>query len=218
MEEDDKMDNEDQTIKCKVVLLGKSGVGKTSIISRYTTNVFKESLMTTPGANFITKKVNFPKANKTVRIQIWDTAGQESFRSITRSYYKNSTCAFIVYDITYKRSFDNVIIWLKECKDLCYKNILICLVGNKLDLEDKRQVSYEEGKNFADENDLLFFETSARDGNNIKEIFMESANLLVDKIEKGEIKLENTDNGIKINKDDDEEEYIIKVKNKKKCC
>ena len=95
---------------------------------------------------------------------------------------------------------------------------MICLVGNKLDLEDKRQVSYEEGKNFADENDLLFFETSARDGNNIKEIFMESANLLVDKIEKGEIKLEHTDNGIKINKDDDKEEYIIKVKNKKKCC
>ena len=95
---------------------------------------------------------------------------------------------------------------------------MICLVGNKLDLEDKRQVSYEEGKNFADENDLLFFETSAKDGNNIKEIFMESANLLVDKIEKGEIKLEHTDNGIKINKDDDEEEYIIKVKNKKKCC
>ena len=161
---------------------------------------------------------NIEVKNKVVRIQIWDTAGQESFRSITRSYYKNSTCAFIVYDITNKKSFDNVIIWLKECKDMCYKNILICLIGNKIDMKDKREVSYEDGINFAEENDLLFFFFFSKEGNNIQEIFLESATYLVDKIEKGEISLQTSDNGIKINNLDDEQEFIIKNKNNKKCC
>ena len=82
--------------------------------------------------------------NRVVRIQIWDTAGQEAFRSITRTYYKSSTCAFIVYDITDKKSFENVLTWLNECRDMCYKDILICLIGNKCDLEGKRAISYEE--------------------------------------------------------------------------
>ncbi len=110
-----------------------------------------------------------------------------------------------------------MIIWLKECKDMCYKDILICLIGNKIDLEEKREVSYEEGKNFAEENNLLFFETSAKDGNNIQEIFLESATLLVDKIENREIKLEESDNGIKIN-NSYEDEDMVKLKNKKRCC
>ncbi len=110
-----------------------------------------------------------------------------------------------------------MIIWLKECKDMCYKDILICLIGNKIDLEEKREVSYEEGKNFAEENNLLFFETSAKDGNNIQEIFLESATLLVDKIENREIKLEESDNGIKIN-NLYEDEDMVKLKNKKRCC
>ena len=100
---------------------------------------------------------------------------------------------------------------------MCYKYILICLIGNKIDLEEQREVSYEEGKNFAEENNLIFFETSAKDGNNIKEIFLESATLLVDKIENKEIKLEESDNGIKIN-NSYEDEDIIKFNNKKKCC
>jgi GTPase SAR1 family protein len=100
---------------------------------------------------------------------------------------------------------------------MCYKDILICLIGNKIDLEEKREVSYEEGKNFAEENNLLFFETSAKDGNNIQEIFLESATLLVDKIENREIKLEESDNGIKIN-NSYEDEDMVKLKNKKRCC
>ena len=100
---------------------------------------------------------------------------------------------------------------------MCYKDILICLIGNKIDLEEKREVSYEEGKNFAEENNLLYFETSAKDGNNIQEIFLESATLLVDKIENREIKLEESDNGIKIN-NSYEDEDMVKLKNKKRCC
>ena len=100
---------------------------------------------------------------------------------------------------------------------MCYKNILICLIGNKLDLEDKREVSYDEGKNFAEENNLLFFETSAKEGNNIEEIFFESASVILDKINNGEIKLETSDNGIKINNSVEDEDYN-KKNNLRKCC
>ena len=156
--------------------------------------------------------------NRVVRIQIWDTAGQEAFRSITRTYYKSSTCAFIVYDITDKKSFENVITWLNECRDMCYKDILICLIGNKSDLEGKRVISYEEGKNFADENNLLFFETSAKNGSNIQECFNQSASILVDKIEKGQLKLDQASNGIQIGSFPDSEQNENLRKKKKKCC
>ena len=100
---------------------------------------------------------------------------------------------------------------------MCYKNILICLIGNKIDLENKREVSYEEGKNFAEENDLLFFETSAKEGNNIQEIFVQSATNILDKINNGEIKLETSNNRIKINSSGDDEDSNQKI-NQKKCC
>ena len=159
-----------------------------------------------------------PIKNYNIRIEIWDTAGQEAFRSITRTYYKSSTCAFIVYDISDKKTFDNIITWLNECRDMCYKDILICLIGNKCDLEGKRAVSYEEGKNFAEENDLLFFETSAKDGTNIQECFNESATILVDKIENGQLKLDTANNGIKIGTFPNEQENGEQKPKKKACC
>ena len=163
-------------------------------------------------------KKNITIKNRIVKIQIWDTAGQEAFRSITRTYYKSSTCAFIVYDISDKKSFDNIVTWLNECRDMCYKDILICLIGNKCDLEGKRAVSYEEGKNFAEENNLIFFETSAKDGTNIQECFNESTTILVDKIESGQLKLDTANNGIKIGTFPGSEESEKNTKKKKKCC
>ena len=150
------------------------------------------------------KNININDRN--VRIQIWDTAGEEAFRYITRSYYKSSICAFIVYDITGQKTFYDVTSWLQDCRDMCYKNILIYLIGNKNDLEDKRQVSKEEGEKFAKENNLVFFETSALTGNNIEKIFTQSATELVKKLEAGELK----DN---YNKDLEKNS-----KNKKGCC
>ena len=153
--------------------------------------------------------------NRNVRIQIWDTAGEEAFRSITRSYYKSSACAFIVYDITEQKTFYDVTSWLNDCRDLCYKDILIYLIGNKNDLEDKRQVSKEEGQQFAEENNLVFFETSALTGNNIEEIFVQSATELVKRLESGELKADFNNSGIKVfnyNKDSENS------KKKKGCC
>ena len=159
---------------------------------------------------------NISIKDRNIRIQIWDTAGQEAYRSITRSYYKSSTCAFIVYDITEKKTFDDVDIWLRDCRDICYKNVLIYLIGNKSDLEDKRQVTFEEGKQYAEENNLVFFETSALNGNNIEEIFTQSATELVNKLEAGELKDDFNNSGIKVfnyNKDLEKNS-----KNKKGCC
>ena len=135
--------------------------------------------------------------NRVVRIQIWDTAGQESFRSITRAYYKNSVCAMVVYDITSRDSFNNVMSWIEDCKNQSPKTIFMILVGNKCDLEDKRQVSYEEGQDLAEKNELLFFETSAKDGINVEELFVNSAKEISKKIEQGYYDLENDSCGIK---------------------
>ena len=198
----------------KKLCYNSKAVGKSNILSRYAKNTFKPNHEITIGCEFMAKNIQLK--DKIIRIQIWDTAGQESFRSITRSYYKNSTCAFIVYDITFKKTFDNVIIWLNECRDMCYKNILICLIGNKIALEDKREVTFEDGENFAKENNLLFFETSAKNGNNINEIFLETAKILMNKIEKGEILIENNNTGIKIGNSENNEDMIIRKK--EGCC
>ena len=143
---------------------------------------------------------NIQVNDRNVRVQIWDTAGQEAFRSITRSYYKSSTCAFIIYDITNKKSFSNVVSWLNECREMCFRDILICLVGNKTDLENKRIVSKEEGQKFAEDNGLLFFETSAQDGTNIEEMFTQATSNIVNRVESGKIQLDTHNTGIKIGK------------------
>ena len=170
----------------------------------------------TIGCEFMAKNIQIKDRN--VRIQIWDTAGQESYRSITRSYYKSSTCAFIVYDITDRKSFSNISTWLDECKEMCYKDILICLIGNKIDLEDKRLVSKEEGQKFADDNGLLFFEASAKNGTNIEEIFNKCTDDIVTKIESGGIVVDSFNSGIKIGKYPNKEIEQALVQKKKGCC
>ena len=111
-------------IKCKVVLLGKTGVGKTSIISRYTANIFKDYLMATPGANFITKKVFMPEEKENLKFEIWDTAGQERYRSLAKVFYKNASACILVYDITNKLSFEDIKNhWAPELKENAPQNV-----------------------------------------------------------------------------------------------
>ena len=161
---------------------------------------------------------NISIKDRKIRIQLWDTAGQEAYRSITRSYYKSAACVFIVYDISDKKSFNDVEIWLKDCREICFKNVLIYLIGNKNDLEDKRQVTTEEGKQFADENNLKFYETSALNGNNIEEIFVNSATDLVTKLENGDFKDNFENTGIKIYQYPNKEVEDIVTDNKKGGC
>ena len=191
-------------------------VGKSNILSRFTYGKFNPEHEITIGCEFMAKNIKVNDRN--VRVQIWDTAGQEAFRSITRSYYKSSTCAFIVYDITNKKSFQNIVSWLNECREMCFKDILICLVGNKTDLESKRVVSKEEGKKFADDNGLLFFETSAQDGTNREEMFTQATSTIVTNVESGKIKTDTHITGIKIGRYPNKEVEDALSKKKKGCC
>ena len=113
-----------ESVICKVVLIGESGVGKTSIISRYTTNTFKENLMATPGANFLTKLVPFKEEKESIKFEIWDTAGQEKYRSLAKVFYKNAAACVLVYDITNKKSFDELKnYWISEIKENTSQNV-----------------------------------------------------------------------------------------------
>ena len=179
----------------KYIIIGDAAVGKSNLLLRYVHGQFKPEYQLTIGVEFGAKNIQI--SNKTYRIQIWDTAGQENFRSITRAYYKNSVCALVVYDISSKDSFNNVINWIEDCKNQSPKTIFMVLVGNKCDLNDKRQVSFEEGKEFAEKNDMMFYETSAKDGINVEEIFFNSANEIAKKIEQGFYDLDSDTCGIK---------------------
>ena len=150
------------------------------------------------GVEFCAK--TFDINNKKVKIQIWDTAGQEAFQAITRTYYKGAIGAILVYDISRRETFTHVKKWLEEVRNYCCKNVVIILVGNKKnDLEDKRRVSYKEGEDFAKENGLIFLETSTKNSNDIDEALQLSIQCILKNIERGEIILDSSSN-INLNK------------------
>jgi Ras-related protein Rab-2A len=180
----------------KYVIVGDASVGKSNLLLRYTHGEFREEYQLTIGVEFGSNNIIID--NKIFRVQIWDTAGQENFRSITRSYYKNSACALIVYDITRKISFDNLVQWIEDCKNSSPKTVFMVLVGNKSDLERNREVTEEEGREFAEKNGMLFFETSAKTGKNVEEVFTQSATLIAKKIKDNYYDLENDSCGIKV--------------------
>ena len=153
----------------KVLLLGDSGVGKTSLILRYTDETFNSKLVNSIGVDFKMKKKEID--GKVIKVQIWDTAGHERFRAITYSYYRGVNAIIIVFDLTEDKSFLSIRDWLKQIDKYASKNVFKFLVGNKSDLQHKRLVSFEDAKKFADELNIPYFETSAKEGININELF-----------------------------------------------
>ena len=150
---------------------GDSAVGKTNLLSRFVMNKFDLESKSTIGVEFATR--NIKADNKLIKVQIWDTAGQERFRSITSAYYKGANGAMVIYDVTNKKSFENVEKWLKELRMYCNEEIMVMLVGNKSDLFNLRSVSTEEGTIYAQANKLAFIETSALAATNVEEGFLQ---------------------------------------------
>ena len=178
----------------KYIIIGDAYVGKSNLLLRYAHGQFRPDYQLTIGVEFGAKNIKI--RDKIYRIQIWDTAGTESFRSVTRGYYKSSVCALVVYDIANRESFNNIESWIEDCRNQSPKTIFFVLVGNKSDLEDKRQVNTEEGQQLADKYGIPFYEASAKTGQNVEEIFYNSADEIAKKIDENYYDLED-DCGIK---------------------
>eukprot|EP00939_MAST-03C_sp_MAST-3C-sp1_P002908 g2908.t1 len=167
----------------KYIIIGDTGVGKSCLLLQFTDKRFQPVHDLTIGVEFGARLI--PIDGRQVKLQIWDTAGQESFRSITRSYYRGAAGALLVYDITRRETFLQLEKWLDEARQNASQNMVIMLIGNKLDLEHKRAVSKEEGMEFARKNKLIFLETSAKTAENVEKAFVETATSIYNNIKKG---------------------------------
>ena len=154
----------------KVLLLGDSTVGKTCILLKYTDKIFQETHMMTIGLDYRLKTMTL-QSGKEVKLQIWDTAGQDRFRSITKNYYKGSHGIILIYYVTSLKTFENVKSWVSQIHEEISDKVVIYLVGNKIDMDDERKVQTEEGQKLAEELGVPFVETSAKSGVNIDNIF-----------------------------------------------
>ena len=178
-----------------MIIIGDSGVGKSCILMQFTQNEFEVSKEPTVGVEFGNKIVDVD--GQSTKLQIWDTAGQEQFKSITRSYYRAVAGALLVYDVTNQQSFDNVKVWLEEARANANPELVILLCGNKVDIADKRVVSTDRGKSLAELNGIMFMETSAMKKVNIDMIFISIAREIRNKIDNGKIDTTVEDFGVR---------------------
>ncbi|KAH0794898.1 small GTP-binding protein [Histomonas meleagridis] len=169
----------------KFIVIGSSGVGKTSILKRLIDDQFSAENVSTIGVEYMSTVLEID--GQPIKLQIWDTAGQEKFRSIAKSYFRHAVGVILVYDITDRKSFDNLSLWLNDVHALCDPNAAITMIGNKLDLSSQRVVSLSEAQTFAASHQLTYIETSARGGDNVTEAFNRAAKLVYDRAETGKL-------------------------------
>jgi len=202
MNEGDKKDPN----SIKITLIGDSGVGKTCIIFRFISNEFSANTLTTDGVSYSKKEITYN--DKKMQLDIWDTAGQEQYRSLGKHFYKDSFIVILVYNITIKESFDNLKnIWLEDVVNYGEEYKVLAVVGNKCDLYEQEAVSEQEARKFAEENNALFFIVSAKDGTNIDLLFESCVNKYFEP--KFQVVVEDV-------KKRDEDSVVIKNKHKKR--
>ena len=209
----DDLDNYEQLYK--IIIIGDSGVGKSNILGRYLNKEFKHDTKSTVGVEFGSKQLKIEGVN--IKLQIWDTAGEERYRAITSAYYKGSKGCFIVYDITSEVSFENVEKWYEEIRKSAEKEIFVILVGNKCDLENERKVSIEMGQNKAKNFNCPFFETSALNNTNIVNVFQNISENIYNRC-KNDKNLEDDDDYEIVPKDDKKIDINTNSKKETKCC
>ena len=155
--------------KYKLIFLGDQSVGKSSILNRFLNDTFVEEYQATIGLDFQSKNVQID--NQDIHLLLYDTAGQEKFRSLIPMYTRDANIILLVYDITSKESFNNLSQWLKDLTNININEVILCIVGNKIDLNEKREVEFDEGKKFAEDHDFIFNEISAKTGEGFSELF-----------------------------------------------
>ncbi|XP_001356197.3 ras-related protein Rab-14 isoform X1 [Drosophila miranda] len=178
----------------KYIIIGDMGVGKSCLLHQFTEKKFMANCPHTIGVEFGTRIIEVD--DKKIKLQIWDTAGQERFRAVTRSYYRGAAGALMVYDITRRSTYNHLSSWLTDTRNLTNPSTVIFLIGNKSDLESTREVTYEEAKEFADENGLMFLEASAMTGQNVEEAFLETARKIYQNIQEGRLDLNASESGV----------------------
>jgi Ras-related protein Rab-2A len=169
----------------KYIIIGDSGVGKSCLLLQFTDKRFETSHELTIGVEFGARVVSV--GDTPVKLQIWDTAGQESFRSITRSYYRGASGTLLVFDVTRRETFEHVTQWLQDAQEHSNLPMTILLIGNKSDLANQREVSTEEAHAFAQEKGLTYLETSAKTAHNVERAFLDTAKCILAKIRSGEL-------------------------------
>ncbi|EAX94967.1 guanine nucleotide regulatory protein, putative [Trichomonas vaginalis G3] len=174
----------------KFIVIGSSGVGKTALLSRLIDGTFSPENQSTIGVEYLSTVIEVD--GNPIKLQIWDTAGQEKFRAIAKSYFRNAVGVILVYDITDRKSFDDLALWLNDVHTLCDPNAAVTLIGNKLDLSSSRAITTSEATSFANTHHLLYLETSARGGDNVQEAFARATKSVYDRVENGQIVCKTT--------------------------
>ena len=201
---------------CKVVLLGDSGVGKTCIISRYIQGTFEKNCTSTNGASYCSKNVRFENFGKNLLLDIWDTAGQEKYKSLTKFFYKDAAVAILVYDVTQKESFENMKgYWFQQLQEFGSKDLILGVAGNKCDMYEKEEVNENDAKQFAESIGAFFQITSAKNNTGIQDLFMDAANRFVNPDFKGSSDSKDNQEASKTVKLDNKD---LKKDKKKGCC
>ena len=209
----------DSDLNFKIIIIGDSSVGKSCLALKATKGTFDSLYTPTVGFEFLTFFVKIEDSN--IKLQIWDTCGQEVYRSLIGSFYRNSSLAIIVYSIDNLNSFNNIETWLNELKTKGNPDITIFLVGNKADLEDKREITKEMANDTCDSHNIKFFlETSAKTGFNVKNIFIEAAKVLYEQHIKFKDRISRPDSvgQLMIENENNDNGDTIKVKRRKWCC